>query len=63
MSPIGALILALVALLVLGALAGWLLNIPLWGIGAVSLIGLLLIRRTYRRQSNRRARQDTEAHL
>ena len=63
MSPIGALVLALVALVVLASLAAWLLNIPLWAIGVFSLVGLLLIRRTFRRLSNSRARQDTEARL
>lgn len=61
MSPIGALVLALVALLVLTSLAAWLLNIPLWAIGAFSVAGLLVIRQTFRRLTNRRARQDTEA--
>jgi hypothetical protein len=63
MSPIGALVLALVALVVLASLGAWLLNIPLWAIGAFSLAGLLVIRRTFRRLLNRRARQDTEARL
>ena len=63
MSPIGALVLALVALVVLAALGAWLLNIPLWAIGAFSLVGLLVIRRTFRRLLNRRARQDTETRL
>ena len=63
MSPIGALVLALVALVVLASLGAWLLNIPLWAIGAFSLVGLLVIRRTFRRLLNRRARQDTEARL
>ena len=61
MSPIGALVVALAALVVLASLAAWLLNIPLWAIGAFSLGGLLAIRATYRRLLNRRARQDTEA--
>jgi membrane protein implicated in regulation of membrane protease activity len=60
LSPIGALVLALVALVVLGSLAGWLLNMPLWAIGAFSVVGLLLVRRTFRRLASRRARQDTE---
>ena len=63
MSPIGALVLALVALVVLASLAAWLLNIPLWAIGAFSVAGLLVIRRTFRLLANRRARQDTEARL
>ena len=63
MSPIGALVLALATLVVLASLAAWLLNIPLWAIGAFSLAGLLVIRRTFRRLVNRRARQDTEARL
>lgn len=63
MSPLGTLVLALVALVVLASLAAWLLNMPLWAIGAFSLVGLLVIRRTFRRLSNSRARQDTEARL
>jgi len=62
-SPIGALVLALVALVVLASLGAWLLNIPLWAIGAFSVVGLLLVRRTFRRLASRRARQDTEARL
>jgi hypothetical protein len=61
MSPIGALVVVLAALLVLASLAAWLLNVPLWAIGAFSLAGVLAIRATFRRLVNRRARQDTEA--
>ena len=63
MSPIGAFVVALAALVVLASLAAWLLNVPLWAIGAFSLTGLVAIRATYRRLLNRRARQDTEARL
>ena len=63
MSPIGALVLALVAIVVLVSLAAWLLNLPLWAIGVFSSVGLLLTRWTFRRLSSRRARQDTEAQL
>ena len=63
MSPIGAFVVALAALVVLASLAAWLLNVPLWAIGAFSFAGLLVIRATYRRLLNRRARQDTEARL
>ena len=63
MSPTGALVAALASLFVLGALAGWLLNMPLWAIGAFLLVGFILIRRTFRRLSNGRARQDTETPL
>ena len=61
MSPIGALVVALAALVVLASLAAWLLNVPLWAIGAFSLVGALAIRATFRRLLNRRARQNTEA--
>jgi F0F1-type ATP synthase assembly protein I len=61
MSPTGALVIALTSVFVLGAVAGWLLNMPLWGIGLFLLVGFILIRRTFRRLSNGRARQDTEA--
>jgi len=57
------LVLSLVALVVLASLAAWLLNLPLWAIGAFSVAGLLLIRRTFRRLAKGRARQDTEARL
>jgi len=60
-SPIGAFVVALAALVVLASLAAWLLNVPLWAIGVFSLGGLLAIRATYRRLLNRRARQNTEA--
>ena len=60
MSPLGAYILSLVALMVLVSVAAWLLNIPLWAIAGLSLVGLLFIRRVFRRLASRRARQDTE---
>jgi Flp pilus assembly protein TadB len=61
LSPGGALILALGALLLLACLAGWLLNVPVLAIGAFAAIGVLLIRGAYRQLAKRRARQDTEA--
>ena len=63
MSPLGAFVLALVALVVLASLAAWLLNMPLWAIGVFSVVGLLLVRRTFRRLASRRARQEPEARL
>lgn len=60
MSPAGALILALGGVLVLGTLAAWLLNMPLWSIGVFLAAGALLIRRVIRRISHSRARQNTE---
>jgi hypothetical protein len=54
-------VLALSALLVLGTLAAWLLNMPLWVIGAVLALGAFVIRRVMRSLSRSRARQDTEA--
>lgn len=61
MSPAGALVVALTSLFVLGAVAGWLLNMPLWAIGLFLLVGFILTRLTFRRLSHGRARQDTEA--
>ena len=61
MSPTGALILALSAILILGAVAAWLVNLPLWFIGVFLVGGGLTIRRIFRRLSQSRSRQDTEA--
>ena len=60
MSATAALILALVALVLLGSLAAWLLNVPVWAIGTFSVLGGLLTWRAFRRLSRGRARQDTE---
>ena len=61
MSPTGALVAALIALLLLGALAAWLLNVPVWAIGVFGIVAGLLGGLLVRRRLNRRARQDTEA--
>ena len=61
MSPAGALLLVLVALILLGCLAAWLLNVPFWAIAVFAALGGLLTYRVYRRIAVRRARQDTEA--
>ena len=61
MSPAGAYILSLFVLVLLGSLAAWLLNIPIWAIAGFSVVGVLLIRKAFRRVASRRARQDTEA--
>lgn len=61
MSPTGALVAALIALLLLGALAAWLLNVPVWAIGAFGILAGLLGGLLVRRRLTRRARQDTEA--
>ncbi len=61
MSPTGALVISLVALLALGSLAAWLLNLPLLAIGIFAAIGGLLTRWVFRRLARGRARQDTEA--
>ena len=61
MSPIGALVVALAALLLLGALAAWLLNVPIWAIGSFGILAGLLARLLVRRRLKRRARQDTES--
>jgi hypothetical protein len=60
MSPTGALLVALSAILVLGAFAAWLLNIPLWAIAAFLVGGILVIRRIFRRLPAARARQEAE---
>jgi len=60
MSPAAALRLALVALFLLGALAAWLLNVPVSAIGILAVLGGLLARLAFRRFSRPRARQDTE---
>ena len=60
MSASGALVTALITILVLGACAAWLMNVPLWVIGAVSLVSGWLISRLLKRFSRARARQDTE---
>jgi hypothetical protein len=60
-SPTGGLAAALIALLLLGALAAWLLNVPVWAIGTFGILAGLLGGLLVRRRVNRRARQDTEA--
>jgi hypothetical protein len=60
-SPGGALVLALLLLLLLACLAAWLLNVPVLAIAAFAAIGGLLIRGAFRKLSKLRARQDTEA--
>jgi membrane protein implicated in regulation of membrane protease activity len=60
MSPTAALILTLVALVLLGSLAAWLLNVPIWAIGIFAVLGGLLTWRVFRRLARRGARQDTE---
>lgn len=61
MSALGVLIVCLTVILVLGGFAAWLLNIPMWAIGAFLAAGVLVIRRVYRRLVGDRARQETEA--
>ena len=61
MSPTGASLLVLSALVLLGCLAAWLLNVPIPAIAVFAVISGLLIRAGFRRLSKRRARQDTEA--
>jgi hypothetical protein len=51
------------AILILGAVAAWLVNLPLWLIGAFLVGGGLTIGRIFRRLSQSRARQDTEANV
>jgi membrane protein implicated in regulation of membrane protease activity len=61
MSPTGALLIALSALVLLGCLAAWLLNVPILAIVVFAAISGFLISAGFRRLSKRRARQDTEA--
>jgi Flp pilus assembly protein TadB len=61
MSPTGALTVALSAIVVLGAIAAWLLNIPPWVIGVFLLGGVAVIRRILRRVKSGRARQEPES--
>ena len=63
MSPTGALFLALSVILVLGAVAAWLVNLPPWFIAVFLVGGGFAIRRIFRRLSQSRARQDTEAKV
>lgn len=63
MSAAGALVFALSALVLLGAFAAWLINIPLWAIGAGVVVGALVVRRLFLSLARSRARQDTEASL
>ena len=60
MSPAGALVLAVTALVLLGAVAAWLINVPLWAITALIVVVGLLARTAFHRLSGGRARQDTE---
>ena len=61
MSVAPALVLVLSAILLLAAFAGWLLNLPLWLLGAFLVGGAWAIRRLFLRAAGRQARQDTEA--
>ena len=63
MSPAGALLLAVSAIVVLGAVAAWLINMPIWLIAVFLVAGGLVIRRIFRRLSQSRARQDTETSV
>lgn len=60
MSPRGALVLALVALVVLGALAAWLVNVPPLAIATLLALSGAVVT-AVRRVRRRRARQETEA--
>lgn len=60
MSPLGALIVALVAIALLGSLAGWLLNVPLWVVAGLTVAAVLVVRPLIRRRFKLTARQDTE---
>jgi len=61
MSPRGALIMAVTGIILLGGLALWLLNVPLWSFPGFAVVLAILGRSWFRRQTSRqRARQDTE---
>ena len=60
MSATGALLLVLVALLLLGCLAAWLLNVPVLAIAVFACQGGLVLYRLYRRLTLVLARQKTE---
>jgi hypothetical protein len=60
-SPQGALVLVLVAILMLGGLALWLMNVPWWMVLLVIAgVGTLARRWLMRRFSPNQARQETE---
>jgi hypothetical protein len=60
MSPLGALVTGFTALILLGALAAWLVNVPLWAIAALVVAGAALGRVILRRISRKADRQKTE---
>ena len=60
MSPTGALIVALSAILILVAVAAWLVNLPLWLIGGLLLGGGFALRKLFRRLSQSRVREGRE---
>lgn len=61
MSPAGALILAIVSLILLGAVAAWLMNVPLWAIGGLVVVAGVFSKWLVGWFSRRRARQNTES--
>jgi membrane protein implicated in regulation of membrane protease activity len=61
-SPTGAFILAISAIAMLGAVALWLLNVPLWSVPVFFLLVAIIARALFRRRSTRQEdRQKTEA--
>lgn len=60
MSSNGALIVALSALVVLGGFGAWLVNVPLWSVAGLVVLGAVLIGLVFRRISRRNDRQNTE---
>jgi membrane protein implicated in regulation of membrane protease activity len=61
MSPMGALVVAITALILLAGVAAWMMNVPIWAIGLfVALAGWLSIS-VIRRFHRRRTRQETES--
>lgn len=61
MSGRGAAVLGLATLIGLGALALWLVNVPVWGIVLVAAAAAWMARWLFRRLSGPQDRQKTEA--
>lgn len=60
MSPGGAYVLAMAALIALGALGAWLINVPWWAAGLLAVAGIGVARWLFRRAGRKRARQEAE---
>lgn len=60
MSPTGALMVSITLLIILGAIAAWLMNVPGWAIALMVVVSGGVSRWLVRRVTTRRARQNTE---